>query len=180
MSAPIGLFYGSTTCYTEMVAERIGKLLGENRIDINNISHVPVFNALNYNFIIFGIPTWDYGELQEDWDLAWDDLAQLDLSGRTVALFGLGDQVGYSQWFQDALGYLANQLLACGATLVGQWPIAGYDFSESKGLTADGQHFWGLALDEENQADLTEPRLRQWLAQLPLPPADAAEPVEPV
>jgi flavodoxin II len=27
-----------------------------------------------YDFIIFGIPTWNYGELQEDWDDRWEDL----------------------------------------------------------------------------------------------------------
>lgn len=167
MTAPIGLFYGSTTCYTEMVAERIQALLGENRIDINNISQVPINNIFLYESLIFGIPTWDYGELQEDWDLIWDDLCELDLNGKTVAIFGLGDQVGYGQWFQDAIGYLAQQLQSAGATLTGLWPNEGYQFEASKGLTDDGKYFLGLALDEETQAELSDSRLTQWLASLP-------------
>lgn len=167
MTAPIGLFYGSTTCYTEMVAERIQALLGENRIDINNISQVPINNIFLYDNLIFGIPTWDYGELQEDWDLIWDDLCELDLNGKTVAIFGLGDQVGYGQWFQDAIGYLAQQLQSAGATLTGLWPNEGYQFEASKGLTDDGKYFLGLALDEETQAELSDSRLTQWLASLP-------------
>lgn len=167
MNTPIGLFYGSTTCYTEMVAERIQDMLGQSRIDINNISQVPIFNTLNYRYLIFGIPTWDYGELQEDWDFIWDDLAELNLEGKTVAIFGLGDQIGYGQWFQDAIGYLAVQLQSAGAELVGLWPNEGYQFESSKGLTEDGRHFFGLALDEENQADLSEQRLTQWLDSLP-------------
>jgi flavodoxin II len=169
VTAPVGLFYGSTTCYTEIVAERIQELLGPNRIDINNISQVNINKTDLYDFIIFGIPTWDYGELQEDWDLIWDDLSELDFNGKTVAIFGLGDQVGYAQWFQDAIGYLAMQLQSQGAILVGHWPNEGYVFDASKGLTPDSKYFYGLALDEENQAELTDQRLQQWLDALSLP-----------
>lgn len=167
MIAPIGLFYGSTTCYTEMIAERIQELLGNNTIDINNISQVSINKSLLYENLIFGIPTWDYGELQEDWDLIWDELSELDFSGKTVAIFGLGDQIGYGQWFQDAIGYLALQLQSAGAELTGLWPNEGYQFEASKGLTTDGKYFLGLALDEETQAELSEARLKQWLASLP-------------
>ncbi len=169
MSADIALIYGSSTCYTEIIAERIQKLLGENRIDLINIAHDSVFKAYSYEFLIFGIPTWDYGELQEDWDNVWDELADLDLKGKTAAIYGLGDQLGYGEWFQDAMGYLHSQLLACGATLVGLWPNEGYSFTASKALNSDQSFFYGLALDEENQADLTDSRLQTWLASLPLP-----------
>jgi len=169
MTAPIGLFYGSTTCYTEMIAERIQELAGKDRIDINNISQTPVNKIVLYEYIIFGIPTWDYGELQEDWDIIWDELDELDLRGKTVAIFGLGDQIGYGQWFQDAIGYLAIQVESCGAELVGHWPNIGYEFEASKGLTPDSSHFFGLALDEENQADQSEDRLKKWLSQLQMP-----------
>lgn len=169
MTAPIGLFYGSSTCYTEIVAERIQQRLGKDKVDINNIVRVPITDVYLYDFLIFGIPTWDYGELQEDWDAVWDDLADLDLSGKTAAVYGLGDQLGYPQWFQDALGYLYYQLQACGATMTGHWPNEGYHFQASQGLTEDGTHFLGLALDEETQYDLTEDRINQWLESLPLP-----------
>ena len=169
MTAPIGLFYGSTTCYTEIVAERIQTLAGKDRIDLNNISQVPINKADLYQYLIFGIPTWDYGELQEDWDLIWDDLCALDFQGKTVAIYGLGDQVGYSRWFQDAIGYLAAQLVSAGATLVGHWPTRGYAFEASQALMPDGESFFGLALDEENQAEATDQRLRTWLAQLNMP-----------
>ena len=170
MTAPVGLFYGSTTCYTEIVAERIQTLVGKSIIDLNNISQVPINNVVLYNELIFGIPTWDYGELQEDWDLIWDELSRLDFSGKQIAIYGLGDQIGYGQWYQDAIGYLALQLQSAGAELVGLWPNRGYTFEASQGLTSDGSHFLGLALDEENQADLTESRLRQWLNTLPFLP----------
>lgn len=166
MLAPIGLFYGSSTCYTEMAAEKIRDRIGAEWIDLHNVAEDDIALAQQYDFLIFGIPTWDYGELQEDWENTWDELAQLDLHGKTVALFGLGDQEGYPQWFQDALGYLHAQLVALGARAVGYWPADGYEFEESKGLTADGSHFVGLALDEENEFDLSDERIARWCTQV--------------
>ncbi|MGL6162607.1 flavodoxin FldB [Microbulbifer sp.] len=166
MHAPIGLFYGSSTCYTEMAAEKIRERLGAEWVDLHNIADGDIAAVENYDFLIFGIPTWDYGELQEDWENCWDELAQLDLHGKTAALFGLGDQEGYPQWFQDALGYLHAQVVTLGARAVGYWPAEGYQFEESKGLTEDGSRFVGLALDEENEFELSDERIDQWCAQV--------------
>ncbi|GAB2190383.1 flavodoxin FldB [Sessilibacter sp. MAH1] len=161
-SKPIALFYGSSTCYTEMAAEKIAKYLGEANVDVFNVSDEPIANALFYPNIIMGIPTWDYGELQEDWEEIWDEIDSVDFSGKTIALFGLGDQVGYPEWFLDALGYLHAKLSSLGANLVGYWPVEGYEFEESKALTPDGKHFVGLALDEENEFEQTDARIAQW------------------
>ncbi|WP_417616514.1 flavodoxin FldB [Oceanisphaera sp.] len=162
----IGLFYGSTTCYTEIAAEKIGHQLGAELVDLHNIKDVPLSRAQDYPILIFGISTWDFGELQEDWESHWDDIDSLDLEGHVVALFGMGDQLGYGEWFQDALGLLHDKVAARGATLVGYWPNKGYEFEASKALTADGDYFVGLSLDEANQYDDTDTRIESWVAQL--------------
>lgn len=95
----IGLFYGSSTCYTEMAAEKIAKALAPVPVSIYNIAHEPISNAQAFDFLIFGIPTWDYGELQDDWDQCWPELPSLQLQGKKVALYGLGDALGYPDWF---------------------------------------------------------------------------------
>ncbi|MEH6466752.1 MAG: flavodoxin FldB [Porticoccus sp.] len=164
--APIGLFYGSSTCYTEMVAEKIVEELGETLVDIHNVADEPVVTMQDYNYLILGIPTWDYGELQEDWENIWDDIDTLNLTGKTVALFGLGDQDGYPEWFLDAMGYLWAKVCNQGAKTVGYWPVDGFEFKESKALTPDQQHFVGLAIDDENQFDLTDERIKQWCQQV--------------
>jgi len=169
----IGLFYGSTTCYTEMVAEKIQTLLqldpslpDGSSVSLHNIKHQPLSLVADYDLLIFGISTWDFGELQEDWEAHWQEVATLDLTGKIVALYGMGDQLGYSDWFVDALVMLHHSIAAQDCIRLGFWPITGYDFSASKALTADGQQFVGLALDEENQYDLTDDRLSNWLNQL--------------
>jgi len=85
-----------------------------------------------YKRIILGMPTWNYGEYQDDWELVVDKIASADLKGTVIAMFGLGDQIGYPEYYLDAMGMLAEQLGAQGATFVGEWPSADYKFASSK------------------------------------------------
>lgn len=162
----IGLFYGSSTCYTEMVAEKIADLIGSDLVTLHNLKDADIALMSDYDLLILGIPTWDFGELQEDWENFWPALAEIDLQDKVVALFGLGDQDGYSEWFLDALGMLHEQLAAKGVIFVGYWPLEGYEFISQKPLTADGQKFVGLALDEVNQFEQTDERLAVWCTQI--------------
>ncbi|MEY4589341.1 MAG: hypothetical protein RL497_1417 [Pseudomonadota bacterium] len=166
MRKKIGLFYGSSTCYTQMAGEKIAQYLGVEQVDLFNIDEAPLASCQFYTRIIMGIPTWDYGELQEDWDEIWPELNDLELSGREIALYGLGDQLGYPEWFLDAMGYLHAKLIQRGAKCVGYWPKEGYQFEASQALTPDGQFFVGLALDEETQYELSDTRIKTWCDQL--------------
>ena len=164
--AAIGLYYGSSTCYTEMAAEKIQRILGMDVVDLHNVATTGLTGMDDYRQLILGIPTWDYGELQEDWEAVWDQLDTIDFSNKTVALFGLGDQIGYPEWFLDAMGYLHNKVLLNGAKIIGYWPNSNYHFTESQALTTDKSHFVGLALDDENDFELTDERLQRWCNQL--------------
>ena len=132
----------------------------------DSIKDVPLARMQEYDILILGISTWDFGELQEDWESRWEDIADLHLEGRIIALFGMGDQLGYGEWYQDALGLLHDQLVPKGVKLVGYWPNEGYEFDASKALIDDGRHFVGLALDDANQYDQTESRIEQWVDQI--------------
>lgn len=162
----IGLFYGSSTCYTEMVAEKIQALLGADHVRLHNLKQTPIQQMTDYQILMLGISTWDFGEIQEDWLASWDAIDTIDLHGKVVALFGLGDQLGYGEWFLDAMGLLHDKLLARGCQIVGYWPNDGYDFEASKALVDDGRFFVGLALDETSQYELTDQRLASWLPQV--------------
>lgn len=161
----IGVIYGSTTGNTEHVAELIAAKLG-NAAVLHNIAERGLQGVEQYRACIFGIPTWDFGELQEDWHDCWDALLALDLAGRPCAIFGLGDQIGYGEWFVDGMGQLCEALLAIGAQVIGEWPIDGYKFEASKALNAQGTHFVGLALDEDSQHAESEQRIDAWLATI--------------
>ena len=172
--APVGLFYGSSTCYTEFAAEKIRDAFPAGTIDLNDIAHTPLAKANDYRALIFGTPTWDYGELQEDWETHWPELGDLELGGKPLAIFGLGDAVGYPEWFLDAMGYLYHALKARGGQPCGFTPADAFDFEESKALSEDGTQFVGLALDEENQPELSEERIAAWVASIEAELLDAS------
>lgn len=162
----IGLFYGSSTCYTEMAAEKIRDFIGDDLVTLHNLKDDPPQLMEQYDMLILGIPTWDFGELQEDWEAIWSDLPALNLRDKVVALYGMGDQGEYSEWFLDALGMLHNLLAPMGVKFVGLWPNEGYEFTSTKPLTPDGRHFFGLALDDINQFERTDERIAQWGEQI--------------
>jgi flavodoxin I len=161
----IGLVLGSTTGKTEYVAEMIQKEFGgEDIVTLHNIAEVEDSEFEDYEYLLIACPTWNIGELQSDWDGFFPELDNIDFSGKKVAYFGTGDQVGYADNFMDALGILEEKISERGGTTVGYWSKDGYDFNESKALR-DGK-FVGLALDEDNQSELTEERIKAWVSQL--------------
>lgn len=64
---------------------------------------------------------------------------------------------------QDAIRIIEEKISEQGGTTVGYWSKDGYDFNESKALR--DRKFVDLALDEDNQSDLTDTRIKQWVSQ---------------
>lgn len=161
----IGLFFGSDTGNTEEVADKIIGLLGEDNVEKHDMYDVETTTFDEYDQIILGLSTWHDGQLQSDWDSFFEDFKTVDFTGKTVALFGLGDQYVYSEYFVDGIGIIATEVLANGGTIVGKWSTEGYEHTESKGEMEDG-FFVGLAIDEDNQFDETDERVEKWVAQI--------------
>ena len=160
----IGIFYGSSGGMTEDVAERIGKALGLES-ELHDIAETDMNKFDDYSKVIIGTSTWGDGDLQDDWDDEFSEFEKVDFSGKTVAFFGLGDQEGYGDNFLDAMGTLHDAAVANGATVIGDgWSTEGYDFEESTAIK-DGT-FVGLAIDEDNQDDLTDERIEKWVADI--------------
>ncbi|MCC6615332.1 MAG: flavodoxin [Anaerolineae bacterium] len=165
--AKIGLFYGSNDGHTEDVAERIRVAFDAyepDLVSVANIAHTSIEDIEHWDKLIFGIPTWNIGQLQDDWYIFFPKMDALDLTGKTIAIFGLGDQYEYSSTFLDAVGILADKVMECGGDLVGLWSAKGYQHWDS--LALEGDYFLGLALDEDHQPELTDSRIQAWVAQL--------------
>ena len=164
---PIGLFYGSDTGFTELVTGLIKEefdTVAPNLVTVHNIAETPVEKMLDYDYLIIGCPTWNIGQLQDDWDNHFLELDSLHLVGKQIAIFGLGDQYGYPESFCDAIGILGRKFIAQGAELVGYTSTNGYEFSYSAGVEDD--RFMGLALDDENDSEATPDRISEWIWQL--------------
>mgnify|MGYP001209396912 CR=1 FL=1 len=163
----VGLFYGSSTGKTEFVAYQMKDQFDKRSpglVDVFNIGSVTVEQFTGYEYIICGIPTWNTGQLQDDWAFFLPKLKGVSLKGKKIAVFGLGDQNGYGFNFLDAVGTLTDELLKCGAVLWGLWRTSGYQFEESKAQVED--HFLGLGIDEDGQNELTTARVEKWVNQV--------------
>ncbi|XOB63552.1 flavodoxin [Campylobacterota bacterium DY0563] len=157
----IGLFFGSDTGTTEEIVEKIKDLFSQE-IDIHNIANSNKDDISKYKNIIFASPTWGDGDLQSDWEDFEENLNDIDFSDKTVALLGMGDQDGYEDTFCNALGLLYEYVKD--ANIIGQTSTDGYEFEESTAVI-NGE-FIGLVLDEDNQSELTDKRLEDWVKDI--------------
>lgn len=162
----IGIFYGSTTGNTQNVAEQIMLELDNKDIIIGNISEVSTSDIENCDNLILGISTWGYGDLQDDWDTSLHIMDNMDLSGKKVAIFGLGDQQNYPDTFVDAMAVIYEKVISLDANVVGFTSGEDYSFNVSKALTHG--KFIGLVIDEDNEAEKTEERISDWVKTIKL------------
>jgi flavodoxin I len=163
--AKIGIFFGSTEGNTERVVTKLQAALGgESTATLVNVASASASDFDQYENVILACPTWEIGELQEDWDNFVDELDDVEWAGKKVTFVGVGDAVGYPDTFLDAIGILYKRIKDKDCEFVGAWPTDGYEFEGSKGVV-NGK-FLGLAIDEDNQSDLTDGRIAKWVAQL--------------
>merc|ERR1719145_439284 len=144
-----GLFYSTTTGNTETAAGYIADATGLEAVDIGDASADDIAAC---DSLIIGAPTWHTGADEERSGTAWDeflygDLTSIDLTGKKVAIFGMGDQSGYADNYCDAMDELATCFEKQGATIVGMVSTDGYDHEDSK-------------------PDLSEERAKNWVAQI--------------
>lgn len=159
----IGLFYGAKAKKTAVIAKKIEEAFGEG------LTAVAVEDAWSKDFeefdqLIIGTSTWFDGELPTYWDEVIPELVSLDMKNKKVAIFGLGDQVNYPDNFVDGIGILAEAMEGVGAKIVGETSPEGYTFDKSRALK-DGK-LLGLAIDMENQPEMTDERIKAWCKQI--------------
>lgn len=174
--AKVGIFFGTSTGNTaeaaETIMEELKSSIGdvEEPIDVDSISGDEVVAKLKeYNSLIVGTPTWNTGADSERSGTGWDEIyyegmQSLDMKGKKVAVFGLGDSVSYTENYADATGELHNVLENLGCTMLGYTSQDGYLHEASKSIRGD--KFCGLLLDAVNQPELTDSRVKNWVKQI--------------
>ena len=90
----IGIFYGSSTGSTSEVAQRLGKALGAEA-NLYDVASVDASEVAGFDVLLLGSSTWGIGDLQDDWEDFLPKLAEQNLAGKKVALFGCGDADSY-------------------------------------------------------------------------------------
>ena len=153
------IFFASSTGNCAEIANKISSAL--NGIEIFDLSGTNIEKIKEYEKLILGGSTWGDGELNDDWEDNWSNFCKLDLSNKTIALFGLGDQESYSDEFCSAMGIIYEQIKSNNAKIVGFTSTDGYYHDGSKAQIEN--NFVGLVLDEDNQSDLTDERIENWV-----------------
>lgn len=160
------IFYGSTGGNTKEAATLVHRELGGEAVadifDVSKLKDVSAFAP--YENLILGTSTWGDGDLQDDWYDFLKEFEKADLGSKKVALFGLGDQEGFGHAYLNGMKTLHDSAKKLGATIVGAWEDEGYSYDSSEAVV-NGK-FVGLALDADNQDELTPERVKNWCAEL--------------
>ncbi len=165
----IGLFFGPLKGSVHRVAEKVKAAFGEEQIELISVNEASATDLEKYDKIIFGISTvgketWDSNYSNTDWSKFFPNISKVNYSGKTVAIFGLGDHITYSGYFVNAIGVLAKELMKNGANIVGQVDPSGYEFDKSEAVI-DGK-FIGLPIDEDFEPELTDERVANWVKSI--------------
>jgi flavodoxin I len=177
LDAAVGIVYGTSTGSTQTCADKIyeafGPDLAAEPVDVDTLAGPEAVAALfaEHGALVVGTPTWNTGADTERSGTGWDELYystfpdfKAILEGKKVAVFGLGDQVSYSENYADATGELFDVFESMGCQMLGSWGTDGYEHEDSKSLRGD--KFCGLLLDMVNQEELTDERIERWVSQL--------------
>lgn len=160
----ISIIYGTCTDHTKEAAELIASKLSQFNPELHNVADCGAEQFEQSDFLILGTSTWGCGDLQDDWSDMLGKLSAVDLTGKEVALFGLGDSSGFSDTFVDGMGELYHFFSDKGCKIVGNVATDGYSFDESTAVVDD--QFVGLPLDMDNEEDQTEERVESWVSEL--------------
>ncbi|WP_298653873.1 flavodoxin [uncultured Proteiniphilum sp.] len=158
----IAILYGSSGGNAESIARQVQDLFDGNA-DLYNVESVSTDEIRDYPYFILGTSTTGIGDLQDDWDGFLSTFARIDLSGKKVAIFALGDSASYSTSFAESMKVIYDEI-SDKTEIVGRVPDEGYTYDDSNAVI-DG--VWvGLPIDEDNEYDMTEERLANWVEAL--------------
>lgn len=165
----VAIIYWPKNGNVEATAQKIFSHFKNADADLMDITAVNAAKLEAYDFMIIGGSTvgaeiWEEAKPNNKWNVFFKSLDGVNLNGKKIALFGLGDQVLYPANFVDGLSVIAEDMKSRGAQIIGAWPTDGYTFTDSTAV--ENNKFLGLAIDEDNESDLTDSRIEKWLNQL--------------
>jgi len=165
----IGLFYWPLKGNVEKVALAIKERFNEEDIDVVDLRQVKAKHFFYYDNIILGSSTvgadhWEDASDDNKWYILFHemDLDKVDLVGKNIAIYGLGDQVNYPNNFVDGMDRIYSHIKNHNINLIGEWPNDdSYTFNHSEAL--HNNKFRGLALDLDNDEDTMDEKIDKWL-----------------
>ncbi|MFA5418450.1 MAG: flavodoxin domain-containing protein [Bacteroidales bacterium] len=161
----IALLYWGIGGNVEKASRKVYSMFDPEIIDMFDVVNFDMSTLNNYKLLILGGSTigaenWIDAKADNEWNRFFRKLEKQGPLNFTVAFFGLGDQILYPDHFVDGLGVFQEEMDGLNVKVIGQWPVDGYKFTDSDGYKDN--HFYGLALDIDNEPELTNQRIKAW------------------
>lgn len=166
----IALLFSPVGGNVNSVANKLGEMIGNNKIDVIPVKEVESEDLDKYNQFIFvgstvGADHWTNEIIVDEWEAFFSKIGENMFSNKKVAIVGLGNCVLYPEHFADGMADLYERIKKQKARVYGFADAKDYDFTDSESVNEDG-YFCGLAIDEDNEPELTTERLEKWIASL--------------
>ena len=159
----IGVFYGTTSGITAGIVDEIEFYLRGENYEVYDVAN-GIEDMKGIENLILVSPTYGVGELQKDWENVYDELKNMDFSGKVVGIVGVGNQFAFGESYVGAMRKLYDAVIAKGAKVVGFTSTEGYSYEETESVIDN--KFVGLALDESNQDNETPDRIKAWVEEI--------------
>ena len=170
MMSKTAIFYSPQGGSVNSIANMLGEMIGNEKVEISPVKDFKENDLHKYNQIILigstvGADHWDNEVVVDEWTEFFTRIEKPGLKEKKVAIVGLGNSVLYPEHFVDGMAVLHEKVLEQNATVFGKVDAAEYDFEDSEAVNEDG-YFCGLAIDEDNEPELTAERLEKWISLL--------------
>ncbi|MFZ3578415.1 flavodoxin [Virgibacillus sp. DJP39] len=114
------ILYASGTGNTELLAEAMVAHLKANNCQVRmktfDLDSIDVDEIFEYDAVLIGTYTWDDGELPYEVEDFYDDLEDVDVTGKVFGVFGSADS--FYDTYGGAVDLIADRLEKSGGRLV--------------------------------------------------------------
>jgi len=164
------VFYSPQGGNVDRVANKLGALIGNDKVDLIPVKEFESEDLIKYNQIILvgstvGTDHWTNETVVDEWPAFFAKSGDNGFEQKKIAIVGLGNSFLYPDHFADGMAELYARLKKQNAQVFGKVEKKGYDFTDSEALNDDG-FFCGLPIDEDNEDELTPERLENWIKLL--------------
>jgi len=164
------LFFSPEGGNVDRVANKLGELIGNDKVDIIPVKEVEKGDLYKYNKIILvgstvGADHWNNEIVVNEWPKFFTKIKEISFEKKKVAIVGLGNSVLYPEHFADGMAVLYERIIQQYGEILGFVDAKDYDFTDSEAVNDEG-FFCGLPIDEDNEAELTTERLEKWISIL--------------
>lgn len=166
----IALLYSPEGGNVNKVTIKLAEIIGIEKVDIIPVRKVGKGELDKYKQIIFlgstvGADHWTNEIVADEWQEFFNKWDEISFENKKVAIVGLGNSVLYPEHFADGMAHLYNKIKERKGKVLGFVDAKDYDFTDSEAVNDDG-FFCGLAIDEDNEEELTKERLERWVSSL--------------